>query len=65
MARSAAEVTAEGAFTVVGGGDSASAIRQAGLAGAVSHVSTGGGAALEYLAQGSLPGLDVLDRIGI
>jgi phosphoglycerate kinase len=64
MARAAAEATAEGAFTVVGGGDSASAIRQAGLAGAVSHVSTGGGAALEYLAHGSLPGLDVLDRIG-
>ncbi len=65
VARAAAEATAEGAFTVVGGGDSASAIRQAGLSGAVSHVSTGGGAALEYLAQGSLPGLDALDRIGI
>jgi phosphoglycerate kinase len=65
MARAAAEATAEGAFTVVGGGDSASAIRQACLAGAVSHVSTGGGAALEYLAYGSLPGLDALDRIGI
>jgi len=65
MARAAAEATAEGAFTVVGGGDSASAIRQAGLSGAVSHVSTGGGAALEYLAKGSLPGLDALDRIGI
>jgi len=49
---------------VVGGGDSASAIRQAGLSGAVSHVSTGGGAALEYLAQGSLPGLEALDKVG-
>jgi len=65
VARAAAEATAEGAFTVVGGGDSARAIRQAGLSRAVSHVSTGGGAALEYLAQGSLPGLEVLDRIGI
>ena len=64
VARAAAEATAEGAFTVVGGGDSASAIRQAGLSGAVSHVSTGGGAALEYLAQGSLPGLEALDKVG-
>jgi phosphoglycerate kinase len=64
VALAAAEATAEGAFTVVGGGDSASAIRQAGLSGAVSHVSTGGGAALEYLAQGSLPGLEALDKVG-
>jgi phosphoglycerate kinase len=64
VARAAAEASAEGAFTVVGGGDSASAIRQAGLSGAVSHVSTGGGAALEYLAQGSLPGLEALDKVG-
>jgi phosphoglycerate kinase len=64
VARAAAEATAEGAFTVVGGGDSASAIRQAGLSGAVSHVSTGGGAALEYLAHGALPGLEALDKVG-
>ena len=61
VARAAAEATANGAFTVIGGGDSARAIRESGLAGAVSHVSTGGGAALEYLAHGSLPGLEALD----
>ncbi|WP_428274267.1 phosphoglycerate kinase [Candidatus Palauibacter sp.] len=60
VAEAAAEATAAGAFTVIGGGDSAAAVRQAGLRDRVSHVCTGGGAALEYLSSGCLPGLDVL-----
>lgn len=60
IAEAAAEVTATGGFTVIGGGDSAAAIRRAGLLDHVSHVCTGGGAALEYLSSGRLPGLDVL-----
>ncbi len=61
VARAAADCTASGGFTVIGGGDSAAAIRQAGLSDSVSHVSTGGGASLEYLAEGTLPGIEALD----
>ena len=61
VAQALAAATREGAVSIIGGGDTAAAVAQAGLAQAMTHISTGGGASLECMSGRVLPGVAVLD----
>ena len=60
IARAVAAATSKGATSIIGGGDSVAAVEQSGVATQISHISTGGGASLEFLAGEKLPGVEAL-----
>ncbi len=62
VAESIVKATSNGAYSLIGGGDSVAAINKYHMADKVSYVSTGGGALLEYIEQGSLPGVKAIER---
>jgi len=60
IAKAVADATGKGATSIIGGGDSVAAVHQAGVADKISHISTGGGASLEFLGGRKLPGVEAL-----
>lgn len=60
IAETVAEATKKGAYSLIGGGDSAAAVNGMGLGDSVSYISTGGGALLEYIEGKKLPGIEAL-----
>lgn len=60
IAKAVAAATSQGATSIIGGGDSVAAVHQSGVAGKISHISTGGGASLEFLGGRKLPGVEAL-----
>jgi phosphoglycerate kinase len=62
IAEALAKATSNGAFTLIGGGDSAAAVQKFGFASQVSYVSTGGGALLEYFEGKVLPGIEAVEN---